>query len=125
MRKPPDRPNIILINRDDLGYGDPGCYGQAVNAASATDRLAGEGMLLTDFYMAARLRRVAEQCQREIYAHCRPCGCVADPVTLTQYDPLHPCIVAMYDTGGQTRKKSEMVATSPATFTAPVIGPRR
>lgn len=47
------RPNIILINCDDMGYGDPGCYGSAVNRTPAIDRLAAEGMLFTDFYMAS------------------------------------------------------------------------
>jgi arylsulfatase A-like enzyme len=47
------RPNIILINCDDLGYGDLGCYGSPVNRTPALDRLAVEGMRFTDFYMAA------------------------------------------------------------------------
>ena len=47
------RPNLILINCDDLGYGDLGCYGSPVNRTPALDRLATEGMRFTDFYMAA------------------------------------------------------------------------
>ena len=47
------QPNIILINCDDLGYGDLGCYGSAVNATPVLDRLAAEGIRFTDFYMAA------------------------------------------------------------------------
>jgi arylsulfatase A-like enzyme len=53
MRKPLDRPNILLINADDLGYGDLACYGSPLNRTPALDRLAREGMLLEDFYMAA------------------------------------------------------------------------
>jgi len=53
MRDATDRPNIILINCDDLGYGDLGCYGSRVNKTPALDRLAAEGTRLTDFYMAA------------------------------------------------------------------------
>ncbi len=48
-----DQPNIILINCDDLGYGDLGCYGSKVNVTPAIDRMASEGMRLTDFYMAS------------------------------------------------------------------------
>lgn len=48
-----ERPNIILINCDDLGYGDLGCYGSECNATPYLDRLAAEGLRLTDFYMAA------------------------------------------------------------------------
>ncbi|NKB67860.1 MAG: sulfatase-like hydrolase/transferase [Candidatus Latescibacteria bacterium] len=47
------RPNIILINCDDLGYGDLGCYGSQVNKTPALDRMAAEGLRLTDFYMAS------------------------------------------------------------------------
>lgn len=53
MRPPTDRPNIVLVNCDDLGYGDLGCYGSAVNATPAMDRMAAEGTRFTDFYMAA------------------------------------------------------------------------
>jgi arylsulfatase A len=46
-------PNIILINCDDLGYGDLGAYGSIVNKTPAIDRMAAEGMRFTDFYMAS------------------------------------------------------------------------
>jgi arylsulfatase A len=46
-------PNIILINCDDLGYGDLGCYGSEINTTPALDRMAAEGMRFTDFYMAS------------------------------------------------------------------------
>jgi arylsulfatase A len=48
-----DRPNILLINCDDLGYGDLGCYGSTANATPALDRLAADGVRFTDFYMAS------------------------------------------------------------------------
>ena len=47
------RPNIILINCDDLGYGDLGCYGSPANDTPVLDRMAAEGVRFTDFYMAA------------------------------------------------------------------------
>jgi arylsulfatase A len=47
------KPNIILINCDDLGYGDLGCYGSTVNKTPALDRLAAEGVRFADFYMAS------------------------------------------------------------------------
>ncbi len=47
------RPNIILVNCDDLGYGDLGCYGSTRNDTPWIDRLAAGGMRFTDFYMAS------------------------------------------------------------------------
>jgi len=46
-------PNIILINCDDLGYGDVGCYGSTIHRTPAIDQLAREGMRFTHFSMAA------------------------------------------------------------------------
>jgi arylsulfatase A len=47
------QPNIVLINCDDLGYGDLGCYGSDVHDTPALDRMAAEGVRMTDFYMAS------------------------------------------------------------------------
>ena len=44
------RPNIILIQADDLGYGDLSAYGQAAFQTPALDRLAREGMRFTQYY---------------------------------------------------------------------------
>ena len=43
-----DKPNIILINADDLGYGDLGCYGATKIKTPNLDRLAKEGRRFTD-----------------------------------------------------------------------------
>ncbi|MDR1172224.1 MAG: arylsulfatase [Bacteroidales bacterium] len=48
--KLPKQPNIIYILADDLGYGDLGCYGQAIIQTPHIDRLAAEGMLFTRHY---------------------------------------------------------------------------
>ena len=45
-----DRPNIVFIMADDLGYGDLGCYGQTKIATPRIDRLAREGTRFTDCY---------------------------------------------------------------------------
>jgi len=44
------RPNIIYILADDMGYGDPGCFGQATLKTPNLDRLAAGGLLLTNHY---------------------------------------------------------------------------
>jgi arylsulfatase A len=42
------RPNIVLIYCDDLGYGDPGCYGSEI-PTPGIDALASEGIRFTSF----------------------------------------------------------------------------
>jgi uncharacterized sulfatase len=44
------RPNMVFILADDLGYGDVGCYGQKRIQTPNIDRLAKEGLRFTDFY---------------------------------------------------------------------------
>lgn len=46
------RPNIIILLADDLGYGDLGCYGGEANTPHL-DQLAQSGIRFTDFYAAA------------------------------------------------------------------------
>ena len=43
-------PNVLLIQADDLGYGDPSAYGQTRFATPALDRLAREGTRFTQYY---------------------------------------------------------------------------
>jgi uncharacterized sulfatase len=45
-----DRPNIIFIFVDDLGWGDVGCYGNGFIDTPRIDQLAAEGVRFTDFY---------------------------------------------------------------------------
>jgi len=47
-----ERPNLIVIMSDDQGYGDLGCYGADRIATPRLDRMADEGVRLTDFYTA-------------------------------------------------------------------------
>ena len=47
------RPNIVLIVADDLGYGDLGCYGQKKIRTSNIDKLASEGIRFTQAYAGA------------------------------------------------------------------------
>jgi len=53
VRPATDRPNIIVILADDLGYGDLGAFGQRRIATPNLDRMAAEGLRLTQFYTGA------------------------------------------------------------------------
>ncbi|HEV2970165.1 MAG TPA: arylsulfatase [Pirellulales bacterium] len=45
-----NRPNIVFILSDDLGYGELGCYGQKLIQTPRIDRMAAEGVRFTDCY---------------------------------------------------------------------------
>ena len=48
-----DRPNIVLIYADDLGYGDVSCYGATKVLTPNVDRLAREGLRFTDAHSSS------------------------------------------------------------------------
>lgn len=48
-----DRPNVVFILADDLGYGDLGSYGQRIIQTPSLDRMAAEGIRFTQFYAGA------------------------------------------------------------------------
>src|ERR1039458_8678721 len=44
----PQKPNIVIILADDLGFGDTGCYGATKISTPNIDRLAQQGLRFTD-----------------------------------------------------------------------------
>ena len=48
-----ERPNILFILADDLGWSDLGCYGNRIFETPNLDRLAGSGIRFTQAYAAA------------------------------------------------------------------------
>jgi arylsulfatase A-like enzyme len=46
-----EKPNIIFILADDMGWGDLSCYGHSELQTPNLDRLAGQGKLFTQFYV--------------------------------------------------------------------------
>jgi arylsulfatase A-like enzyme len=48
-------PNIILMLADDLGYGEPGCYGNPQGRTPNLDRLAANGARFTSGYAASNV----------------------------------------------------------------------
>ncbi len=50
--KSANRPNVVFIFIDDMGYGDIGPFGNTVNKTPNLDRIAAEGLKLTQFYVS-------------------------------------------------------------------------
>ncbi len=48
-----EKPNIVFILADDIGYGDLGCYGAVKVKTPNVDRLAAEGLRFTDGHSAS------------------------------------------------------------------------
>lgn len=49
----PEKPNVIIINADDLGYGDTGVYGATKVKTPNIDKLASQGKRFTDGHSAS------------------------------------------------------------------------
>lgn len=56
------RPNIIYIMCDDMGYGDLGCYGQQLIATPNLDRMAATGMRFTQAYAGSPVSAPSRAC---------------------------------------------------------------
>jgi arylsulfatase A len=93
-----ERPNIVLILADDLGWADLGCYGNTFNETPHIDRLAREGMRFTQYYAGpvcsptrANLQTGQDQARfgitQHIPGHRRPFAKLVDPV-VPAYLPL-------------------------------------
>ena len=65
---PPDRPNIIVIMSDDMGYSDIGCYGSEI-ATPNLDALATRGVRFARFYNNARCCPTRASLMTGLYPH--------------------------------------------------------
>ena len=63
-----ERPNIVLIMADDMGFSDIGCYGGEVETPNI-DRLAVNGLRFTQFYNTARCCPTRASLLTGLYPH--------------------------------------------------------
>src|SRR4030095_3165690 len=56
------KPNIIIINADDLGYADIGVYGQQFFKTPNLDKMAAQGKPFTDFYAGCSVCSPSRAC---------------------------------------------------------------
>ena len=70
-----ERPNVLVIFIDDMGYADPSCFGNPAMTTPNIDRLADEGIKLTNFYVnspicsASRVALTTGQYQQRYRIH--------------------------------------------------------
>ena len=62
------RPNIIIILGDDMGFSDLGCYGSEISTPNL-DRLATNGLRFTHFYNTARCCPTRASLLTGLYPH--------------------------------------------------------
>lgn len=75
------KPNIVFILTDDMGYGDLGCYGQSTLKTPNIDRMAEEGIRFTNHYAGSSV--------------CAP----SRGSLMTGRDPGHCRVRGNYETG--------------------------
>ena len=64
----PQRPNIVLIMTDDMGYSDLGCFGSEIETPNL-DGLAAKGLRFTQFYNTSRCCPTRASLLTGLYAH--------------------------------------------------------
>ncbi len=79
-----ERPNIIIIMADDMGYSDIGCYGGEIKTPNL-DRLASNGMRFTQFYNTARCCPTRASLLTGLYAHQAGIGHMTSNYGIPQY----------------------------------------
>ena len=79
-----ERPNIVLIMADDMGYSDLGCYGSEIRTPHI-DSLARTGVRFTHFHNTARCCPSRASLLTGLYAHQAGMGHMVNPRPLPGY----------------------------------------
>ena len=106
----PDRPNILIILADDMGYSDLGCYGGEIDTPNL-DSLARGGLRFTQFYNTARCCPTRASLLTGLYPHQAGIGHMMDDKGLEGYT-------------GELSKKAVTLAEAlkPAGYRAYMVG---
>lgn len=78
------KPNILVVLVDDMGYSDLGYFGSCIETPTL-DRLAAEGMTLTQFYNTARCMPSRASLLTGLYPHKTGQGYMAEPLDQDAY----------------------------------------
>ena len=78
------RPNIIVILADDMGYSDIGCYGGEIKTP-VLDSLAAGGLRFTQFYNTARCCPTRASLMTGLYSHQAGVGLMMNDSKLEGY----------------------------------------
>ena len=73
-----ERPSIVIIMADDMGFSDIGCYGSEIRTPNL-DRLADGGLRFTQFYNAARCCPTRAALLTGLYPHQAGLGTMVGP----------------------------------------------
>ena len=97
-----EKPNIVIIFNDDLGYADVGCFGAPKIKTPHIDKMATEGMKFTDFYVASA---VCSASRAALLTGCHPERVGVQGVFFPNrgkkgLDPKHVTIAEMLKTVG-------------------------
>jgi len=79
-----ERPNIVLILADDLGYSDIGCFGSEIETPHL-DRLAAKGLRFTHFYNTGRCCPSRASVLTGLYPHQADIGHMAGDLAVEGY----------------------------------------
>lgn len=80
-----EKPNIIVILADDMGFSDIGCYGGEISTPNL-DRLAANGLRFTQFYNAGRCCPTRASLLTGLYPHQAGIGHMTENQSLPGYE---------------------------------------
>ena len=90
-----ERPNIVLLFADDMGFSDIGCFGSEIDTPHL-DRLARDGLRLTHFYNTGRCCPSRAAILTGLYPHQADIGHMAGDTGMRGYrDHLSPHAVTL------------------------------